>query len=83
MNMIVATRDLSMEQVGDAQHCLRAGMDNDLTRVEVPPTSSLQFLGFVTVADLVELCPPYGRGHLGWPPCEGSWRWSFKSENLS
>ena len=19
---------------------------------------------------------PYGRGHLGWPPCRGPWRWS-------
>ena len=33
MNMIVATRDLSMEQVGDAQHCLRAEMDNELTTI--------------------------------------------------
>ena len=46
------------------------------TMEKVPPTSSLQTLGFFTVAELVELCPPYGRGHLGWPPCKGSWRWS-------
>ena len=58
-------------------------MDNNLlasssgTMEEVPTTSSLQTLGFFTVADLVELCPPpYARALLRWPPCEGSWRWS-------
>ena len=28
------------------------------------------------MVELVELCPPFGRGHLGWPPGQGPWRWS-------
>ena len=40
------------------------------------PNLFTPILGFFNVAELVELCPPYGRGHLGWPPCKGSWRWS-------
>ena len=26
------------------------------------------------MVERVELCPPFGRGHLGRPPCQGSWR---------
>ena len=57
-------------------------MDNDLTTISIrdqgggAPNLFTPTLGFFTVAELVELCPPYGRGHLGWLPCEGSWRWS-------
>ena len=31
-------------------------------------------LGFITMVERVELCPPFGRVHLGRPPCQGSWR---------
>ena len=39
------------------------------------PTSLLPTLGFITMVERVELCPPLGRGHLGWPPCQGPCRW--------
>ena len=45
------------------------------TRVEVPPTSSLQLLGFSLWRSWSSCAR---RGHLGWPPCEGSWRWSHE-----
>ena len=45
-----------------------------LTSEEVPPTSLLLTLGFITMVERVELCPPFGRVHLGRPPCQGSWR---------
>ena len=41
-------------------------------REEVLPTSLLTTLGFIKMVERVESCPPFGRGHLGWPPCEGS-----------
>ena len=44
-------------------------------REEVLPTYLLPTLGFITMVELVELCPPFGRGHLGWPPCQGPCRW--------
>ena len=83
--MIVATRNLSMEQRA-GWWCSTLSQSRDGQRPhhhlhQGPGRRCLQplhskLLGFFTVAELVELCPPYGRGHLGWPPCEGSWRWS-------
>ena len=53
-------------------------MDSDLTTISIrdqgggAPNLFTPILGSFTVAELVELCPPYGRGHLGWLPFEGS-----------
>ena len=60
----------------------RGRMASDLTTIfnrdqgGGAPNLFTPILGSFTVAELVQLCPLYGRGHLGWPPCEGSWRWS-------
>ena len=39
------------------------------------PTSLLPTLGFITMVERIELCPPFGREHLAWPPCQGPCRW--------
>ena len=60
----------------------RGRMASDLTTIfnrdqgGGAPNLFTPIFGSFTVAELVQLCPLYGRGHLGWPPCEGSWRWS-------
>ena len=76
----MATRDLSV-----AQHQSEdVGEEDDLTNLLTgdqrggapnlfTPNSRVHHL---TMVELVELCPPFGRGHLGWPPCQGRWSWS-------
>ena len=39
------------------------------------PNPLLPTLGFITMVERIELCPPFGREHLAWPPCQGPCRW--------